>query len=528
MADAQHRLAHARVWAAAGLAAVLAGLAACVENDSDKAESNDASAPAATGPANAAPARHAVQRDDPYFIAAAARLEAMRAAPRRTGAAKNLILFVGDGMGISTVTAARIYAGQAAGGDGESHVLAVDRFPHHALSRTYSHDFQVADSAATATAMMTGVKTRTGVVNVASSVGRGDCAAALDAPVTSLFEMAEMAGRATGVVSTARLTHATPAAVYAHSANRSWETDVALGEAAALGCIDIARQLIEWPAGDGLEIALGGGRRNFLPQETADPEYPDQTGARGDGRNLTAEWAAKSAAHRFIWSAEHLAQADLAGGAKLLGLFEPSHLQYETDRENDPSLTAMTEAAITRLSQSEDGYVLLVESGRIDHAHHAGQAGRALPETVAFDAAIARALELTRRDDTLIVVTADHSHTLTLSGYQARGTPILGLAAGPTGGLVRAADGLPYTSLGYANGPGASGVIDRQTGRRRDLSDVDVTHKDFRQPALVPSLSETHSGEDVSIYAWGPQAHLISGTVEQNYIFHVLAFAGGL
>lgn len=519
-------------WGAAAMGMVVGvPLAACEVQTTPEVTARAAPTPEVyAGPGPDAASRNSLQADDPYFRAAAARLAQVRAEPRREGRAKNLILFVGDGMGVSTITAARIYAGQAQGLDGESFALTVDRFPHHALSRTYSHDFQVSDSSATATAMVTGVKTRSGVVNVASSVARGDCPGGLAAPVTSLFEMAEAAGRATGVVSTARITHATPASVYAHSADRNWENDVALDpRAAEAGCVDIARQLVEWPAGDGLEVALGGGRANFLPIGTADPEYPERTGAREDGRDLIAAWTTRSASeHVFLWSREAFDAFDFTHPAKVLGLFEPSHLEYSADRDSDPSVRAMTEAAITRLSQHEDGFVLMVESGRIDHAHHAGQAGRALADTVAFDAAIARALEMTRREDTLILVTADHSHTLTISGYPARNTPILGLAASAAGAVLRAADGLPYTTLGYINGPGAAGVFDPDTAARADLSDVDVTSPDFRQQALVPALSETHSGEDVSIYAWGPQAHLVNGTLEQNMIFHVLAFAGGL
>ncbi len=520
---------------AGALAAVLAA-GCCPYEDADQTPEDAAPAAGApdgtdayAGPPADAPSRASVQRDDAYYRAAAARLEAMRARPRYEGRAKNIILFVGDGMGVATVTAARIFAGQLAGRDGESHTLAIDRFPHHALSRTYSHDYQVSDSAATATAMVSGVKTRSGVVGIRANARRNDCTAALAAPATTLFEMAEALGRATGVVSTARITHATPAAVYAHSANRDWENDVALGAAAAdAGCVDIARQLVDWPAGDGLEIALGGGRANFLPNTAQDPEYPDITGARGDGRDLTADWAATSPKHVFVWDRAQLAALDMTTAPRVLGLFEPSHMQYEADRDNDPSLADLTRAAITRLSQHEEGYALLVEGGRIDHAHHAGQAGRALADTVAFDAAVEAALAMTSREDTLIIVTADHSHTLTIAGYPARNNPILGLAAGETGDAYRAGDGRPYTTLAYANGPGSVALGQDGVLQRPDLSEVDVTDKDHRQQSLVPAPSETHAGEDVSIYAWGPHAHLIAGTVEQHYIYHVLVFAAGL
>ncbi|MGD2132627.1 MAG: alkaline phosphatase [Maricaulaceae bacterium] len=470
-----------------------------------------------------APAAPLPQADDAYFTAAATRLDEIGAPPAQ---AKNVILFIGDGMGVSTVTAARIFAGQAQGLDGESFELTMDTAPHTALSRTYSHDFQIADSAATATAMTTGAKTRSGVIGLSSAADRADCASAQGEGMTTLFELAEGAGLATGVVSTARITHATPASVYAHVPERNWESDAEVPEESRGQCPDIARQLIEWPAGDGLEIALGGGRAFFLPETAEDPEHAGRMGSRTDDRDLAAEWAAKSDAHAFVWSAEQLAAADIDGGARVLGLFSPSHMAYEADRAGDeggePSVAEMTAAAITRLSQNPDGFVLMVEGGRIDHGHHAGNAARALSDAVAFDDAIATALSMTSREDTLILATADHSHTFTIAGYAERGNPILGLSA--IGGRpLRGEDDLPYTTLGYSNGPGAL-----EAHPRPDLSDVDVEALDFRQQSTVPLGSETHGGEDVAIYAWGPGAEAVRGTLEQNVIFHILARAAGL
>ena len=172
-----------------------------------------------------------------------------------TGRAKNVILFVGDGMGISTVTAGRIYEGQKRGVDGESNVLAMERLPYAALSKTYTHDAQVADSAPTAVAMVTGVKTRNDVIGFNSEAAVGDCAGSKGKEVMTLAAMAERAGQATGVVTTARITHATPAAMYAHTPHRDWEGDANMpAEAIAAGCKDIAHQLVAWPHGDGFEV----------------------------------------------------------------------------------------------------------------------------------------------------------------------------------------------------------------------------------------------------------------------------------
>lgn len=517
----------------ATLAASLAVLAAC------------ATPPEAGPPAGSADvsqmraAARPVQSTDAYYTRSAAAVEA-RIDKRGLKPAKNVILFIGDGMGISTITAARIYAGQSAGEDGESHHLAMDGLAYSALSKTYSHNFQISDSAGTAVAMVSGLKTLSGVLGVDSNVSYGNCATVAGNEVDTLFELAARAGLSTGLVSTARITHATPAAAYAKVALRDWEADSDMRGASSDTCKDIARQLLEWPAGE-FDILLGGGRSKFLPKDAQDPEYDGKTGERADGRDLTAEWTARSPDHKFIFDRAGFDATDFTGSAKVLGLFEPSHMHYELDREKDkagePHIAEMTRAAITRLSQDQDGYVLMIEGGRIDHAHHGGNAIRALEDTMAFDAAIAAAREMTSEEDTLIVVTADHSHTLTIAGYAQRGNPILGLSVSGMGGEggSTGADGLPYTTLGYINGPGAC----RETGKdsagrpvfdctRQDLTGVDTLAPDFRQPALVPMYSETHAGEDVAALASGPGAHLVSGVMEQSEIFHVLGRALGL
>ena len=518
--------------AAAALVSTLALAAACA------AAVTSGAAPSTQAPA-ANQAVLPVQAADPYYAQAADAVDA-RIAERGLKPAKNVILFVGDGMGISTITASRIYAGQSAGVDGESFRLAMETLPWSALSKTYSHDYQVSDSAATATAMTAGLKTKSGFLGVSSAANFGNCASAQGAEAETLFEIAQRAGLATGIISTARITHATPGATYAKVPHRNWESDADMRGASSDTCKDIARQLIEGAASD-FDVILGGGRSKFLPAETPDPEYPDQTGERSDGRNLMEEWAAKGGARATMVDRAGFEAVDFASDVKVFGLFEPSHMQFELDRESDtagePSLEEMTRATITRLSRNPEGFVLMVEGGRIDHAHHAGNAIRALEDTLAFDAAIAAALEMTSREDTLIIVTADHSHTFTINGYPQRGNPILGLVtagASSEGGSL-GADGMPYTTLSYANGPGAC----RETGKddagkpvfdcaRYDLTNVDTTAPDFRQQSLVPLYSETHGGEDVAAFASGPGANLISGVIEQNELFHVMGRAIGL
>lgn len=454
--------------------------------------------------------------------------------------ARNLILFVGDGMGITTVTAARILAGQQRGASGEENLLPFERFPYTALIKTYAVDQQVPDSAGTMTAMMTGVKTKVGLIGLDQNARRGDCASSLGRELLTLLEEAEQRGLATGVVTTTRITHATPAATYAHAPERDWEGDADFPQAAKeAGCKDIARQLIELPYGDGLEVALGGGRQKFLPASAKDPEYPDQSGSRRDGRDLTAEWLKRYARAAYVWNKAQFDAIDPTQVEHLLGLFEPSHLHYEPerllDRAGEPSLSEMTAKAIRILKQNPKGFVLMVEGGRIDHAHHAGNAFRALTETIELGRAVEMALTLTDPRDTLLVVTADHSQPLVFAGYPRRGNPILGKAQDRQGKPALAADGLPYTALSYANGRGAHLLPDGGDAvfaqaihpGRMDLRAVDTTHPGYHQEALVPLDATTHAGEDVPLYATGACAYGFHGVLEQHAIYHLLRQAAG-
>lgn len=460
-----------------------------------------------------------------------------------TGRAKNVILFVGDGMGISTITAARILEGQMRGRTGEENRLFFETLPYAALSKTYSWDQQTPDSAPTMTAMVTGYKTREDQLSVDHTTARGECDARVIAAraLPTILEQAAAAGKATGIVTTTRITHATPAATYAHTAMRNLEYDGQVASAPTCAGLatpvsDIARQLMEVSpvVRRSLRVALGGGRDYFRHTGQTDPEYGGRMGLRTDGRDLTAEWTdSRGAGSAFVWNRAGFDAIDPAGTRYLLGLFERSHMQYESDRAGDaggePSLADMTGKAIALLQQEPAGFFLHVEGGRIDHAHHAGNARRALIETIEFARAVRRAREMTDPKDTLIIVTADHSHTFTLAGYPHRGNDILGLVRpvpkvdGQNPAPALAADGMPYTTLGYANGPGAV------NGARSNPGSVDTTAPDYRQQATVPFRgdAETHGGEDVAIFASGPMAHLVHGSMEQNWIYYVMKEAFG-
>lgn len=461
--------------------------------------------------------------------------------------AKNVILFVGDGMSLTTVAAARIYDGQLRKQPGEENQLSFEKFPYTAFSKTYNTNSQTPDSAGTMTAMITGAKTRMGFLGVDQTPARGDCAASLKTPLISAVTLAKSAGLSTGVVTTTRITHATPGATYAHSPERNWESDADMPDKAkSQGCKDIAQQLLAYATGTGVDVIMGGGLNKFLPPSATG--YPNTKGDRKDGRNLLAEWKKRQPETTFINTGSRLKQLDLAKTGRLVGLFNGDHLNYEHDRVNDkedePSLAEMTKAAISLLNRNGNGFFLVVEGGRIDHAHHSGNAYRALSDTVAFAEAIEAADALTSEQDTLILVTADHSHTMGFVGYPQRGNPILGKVVGVSSeddepGLVKDLLGLPYTTLVYANGPGYTGASSLQPAGsknfphnpggyvepaigRPDLTEVDTEHPNFMQEALVPSNSESHGGDDVGIWARGPGSEAVRGSLEQNVIFHLL------
>jgi len=482
-------------------------------------------APVFAQPKNESPAQW-------YANAAAALQQNLQLKPN-DARAKNVILFVGDGMGMSTITAARIFDGQLRGESGEENVLSFEQLPYLALLKTYNTNQQVPDSAGSMTAMMSGVKTRAGVIGLNQNAQRGNCKSAQGNSVQSFLELAEQAGLATGIVTTSSVTHATPAATYAHSPDRNWESDRDLpAQAKTEGCKDIARQLLETRAGNGLEVVLGGGRGKFMPANAADPEGGGLVGERQDGRDLIAEWQKKFHNSAYVWNEQQFAAVQPAKVERLLGLFNHGAMNFDSDRKNDkggePSLSEMTKKAIAILKKNPKGFFLMVEGGLIDTAHHKGNAFRALDETREFANAVRAALSATDSKDTLIIVTADHSHTLTMGGEPKRGNPILGKVVGDDSSNPKTAlDGRPYTTLSYANGPGAIAVRDAASTERerRDLSQVDTTKPDYLQQALVPLAAETHTGEDVPLYAGGPWAHLFQRTQEQNYVFQVMRYA---
>ncbi|CAL8134234.1 unnamed protein product [Orchesella dallaii] len=443
---------------------------------------------------------------------------------RRLGEAKNVIMFLGDGWGVSTMTLARILKGQEVDkvGFGEEGQLHVDTFEFSGMSKTFCVDAQVADSACSTTAYLGGVKTNTGTIGVTSDVQLGNCTAQKIPAnqVSNILAWAQAAGKSTGIVTTTRVTHASPAGAYAHTSHRDWESDIDI-PLDGKDCEDIASQLILREPGKNINVILGGGRRKFLPFNFTDSE--SQNGEREDGKNLIDIWKSKNEPNvnaTYVETVDDLKNVDAAKADYLLGLFAPSHLAYfhEQAPDQDPTLTEMTEKAIEILSKNPKGFFLFVEGGRIDHAHHDNEALRSIWEAVEFDRAIKKGDEMTSDDDTLIVVTADHSHAFSFPGYNVRGENITNIAG-------YGDDTLPYATMSYANGPGNRTFDD---GLRHNISNDPIHTLDYKQVPLVPLDSETHGGEDVMIFARGPFAHLFTGVHQQSYIPHAMGYASCL
>lgn len=478
---------------------------------------------------------------------------ATKLTPNKKSKAKNVILFVGDGMGISTLTAARILEGQQKGNTGEEGYLSFETFPYSAQVKTYNVDAQTPDSAGTMTAMISGVKTDAGVIGVDEDIVRGDCSTVKGNELVTALELAEIQGLATGVLSTARITHATPAATYAKSADRNWEdiSDMKIDEnPERANCEDIASQLVNFEKNlemrfpgvdvDGIDVVMGGGRRHFLPKDAAANSADAASeieGDRTDSRNLVTEWTEMYPSGNYVMDQTGFDAINTETATKVFGLFNESHMSYEADRANDiagePSLSEMTETAIKVLDNNEKGFFLTVESGRIDHGHHAGNAYNALSDTIEFAKAVQAAVDATDPEETLILVTADHSHVFTIAGYPKRGNPILGKVVGvgstePTLAL----DNKPYTTVGYANGRGfndlgtetdADAIYDEAPNAgRKDITDINTQAAGYHQEVTVPKSSETHAGEDISLHAKGPGAQYAQGVVEQSVVFHLI------
>ncbi len=387
--------------------------------------------------------------------------------------AKNVILLIGDGMGFPQLGAARAEKAGWNLSDYAGTELNMDNMEQTGYVTTFSANSFVTDSAPAATAMATGNKTNNGVLGQDATAVQGK----KDGKnLTTILELAEKAGLSTGLITTTRITHATPAAFYAHVDNRDNESE-------------IADQLLE----SDVDVVLGGGLSYFVGKNETDPVGGKSK--RGDNRNLIDEFMAKE--YVFVYNGTAFQDVDSNKTEKLLGLFETSHMQYELERlastEKDPSLKNMTEKAIAILSKNPKGFFLMVEGGRIDHASHARDLNNTTMDALAFDNAVKSALDFAKKsNDTLVIVTADHE----------------------TGGLTLQPENLDKYEAGGLKPIFASGTT-KTPGPRYDF--------------ITEMEEATHTAVDVPIMASGPEAEKVSqGKMDNTEIFVLMKEVLGL
>jgi alkaline phosphatase len=465
--------------------------------------------------------------------------------PQASAGAKNVILFVADGMSIPAITAARLASRGNTQGKADGH-LAMDQMEVIGLAQTSSVDSIMADSANTASALNTGHKSSVNALGVYADTSPDT----LDDPrQETLAEILKRArGMAIGIVTTAGWTDATPAAVFGHTRRRADREFLAAA-----------------PLDEGLlpEVIMGGDGRYLLPEAVSG-------GRRTDGRNLFDEYEA--AGYTVVTTAEELNSAMSAGAPeKLLGMFHSGDMNVWLDRNvytdnlgdfpDQPGVVDMTLSALEVLGQNENGFYLMVESGSVDKQLHPLDQERALSDLIEFDNAVAAAIEwaATNAPETLIVVTADHGH-----GYEVYGTvdtEVFNTAEDDAGkrSAIRIYDRAGFP--GYEDADGDTypdtwdvpivfaGVVNNHPDYTEDfqvsltprvpaVADADGNYVDnpdddpngIVMSGNLPLNSSTgvHTLQDVPVFASGPGAAFFGQVMDNSEIFFGMANAIGL
>lgn len=449
--------------------------------------------------------------------------------------AKNVILFVGDGMTIANRTAARILSkGLVEGRFGGE--LAMDTMPYTALVSTAGTDSVVTDSANSMSAYTTGHKSCVNALGVYCSRSKGT----LDHPkVETLTELIKRkTKKSVGIVTNAEIEDATPAGMFAHTRRRSDFNDI------------VAMMYAVQP-----DVLFGGGSPNFLPKSIAGSK-------RADDVNYIERF--KSAGYAFVTNAADMKVAASRNEKKMLGLFNTGNVDgaYDlkfkkgtTDRFPDqPDLVAQTQAALTVLSRNQNGFVLMVESGRIDKYSHSLDWERSVYDTIMLDNAVKVAMDFAgKRNDTLIIVVPDHAHAMSIAGTFDDTLPgttpreKLGTydkAKFPA--YVPDAQGYPervdlpqrlavlygtfpdhcFSGKPYVDGEFVPAVPGPEKGTY-------VANEKYCVPGAVkvtgniPNTAPqgVHTGDDVILVATGPGADAFKGRIDNTRVFRIMAEA---
>jgi len=435
-----------------------------------------------------------------------------------TKKAKNIILFIGDGMNIATITATRVHkARKDKNGCGEETILAMDKLPTIGISKTYAVDRQTPDSASTATAIYNGVKgsyltlgknghtqfSRLSSTNYASwftTDDRSTCTTKYSI-MKMLKEDRGVEDFKTGIITTTHFAHATPAALYSCWASRfNYKKIATFFEDSVLYSKTI-------------DISLGGGKK-YLTKHL--------------------KKAARKGKIKVPFTKQALNEIENLD-KPVVGLFNHKYMEYENNRkkEREPSFPEMVSKTIHLLkNNNKKGFFLMAEAGKIDKAHHENLATAALEETRQLDIALEQTLEIMKDelDETLIIVTADHGHTFTVAGYGDRGTHISEFQNLTEFSKYLQSENIHDNTLGgYYTGPGhhmSKKYFHETTKLVKSAMFDGSNYSDKVFKSTINVQPATHSSEDVPIFAGGPFSHLLNGVHEQSYISHVMKYAG--
>ena len=425
---------------------------------------------------------------------------------------KNVIILLADGCGATHTTVARWYKGSP---------LAMEEIVVGAV-RTYSADSLITDSAPAATAFATGHKTSSKFIGIlpakAGMPNVGFSEVDKYRPIASVLEAAKLAGKSTGLIATANIQHASPAAFSSHTYNRSDYND-------------IAQQQVYL----NMDIVFGGGKKYLLPK--------NEGGNRTDNENLIT--VLKSRGYGLV---ENRKQLLAATDKKLWGIFAPDAMAYEFDREKlrpqEPSLAEMTDKAIKLLSKNNKGFFLFVEGSKVDWASHANDPSGVISDVLAFDDAVKTALDFAKKDgDTLVLAFSDHGNGGMSLGskmtdkrydtlpFEALVSPLRKVAVTGEGIEQILADDYSETNIRQVLET-HFGISDLTTD---EIAVIQKVKKGNMNAAIGPMLSKRsaigwtttgHTGEDLFLYGFGPNAP--KGTVENTEIAQIIATALGV
>ncbi len=386
-----------------------------------------------------------------------------------------IILFIGEGLAPGRLAATRSYAG------GADTRLSLDSMPHVALLTNYSKDFAAPDPAAAATAIATGVRVNNRVI---ATNGEGK-------PIKSLIELAGEYGRATGLVTDAKLTDPTSAAFYAHPADPD----------------DVESIAAEFVNGGKIDIAMGGGAAQFLPATKG--------GERQDGRDLLLELRRNG--FDIVRTRSELEAIPAWRRSKLFGAFNNGELAFVNqveERSQQPSLSDMVRRAIELLQYNAGGYLLVIDAELMRKAAQENNGERTFSQTLELDRAVAVARNYAGSKSTIIVCGDAAIGGLSLNGFPFRqdsgiallgfnpaGQPWITWATGPNG----------TTSYGAAKIPG------KLNGNQSEQSEVEQ-----REPAGFYTKAALGTVEDVIAFGSGPGTDDLRGVLDNTVIFEII------